>query len=152
MQKLLSLSSLLLFSVIIFCIPIILIIIHCVNNHNHICKDLTHQTCDGNCECDGLECGTYIIHPKHCMCEFCIEATDSGSRDYTIKESKDSIFTYNQGNKLIESYSIHNNNTVNFDYHLIVHYDTVWLYSNTGVLISQDDFDSIPQLIIKDNL
>lgn len=22
----------------------------------HICYDISHKTCDGNCECDGMEC------------------------------------------------------------------------------------------------
>ncbi len=24
----------------------------------HICEDRTHQTCDGDCDCDGLNCDT----------------------------------------------------------------------------------------------
>lgn len=75
-------------------------------NVEHQCIDQTHLTCDGNCDCDGLGCGEYIIHPKYCMCEFCIEATDSGVRNYTLKENKDSIFIFNEENLLIESYKL----------------------------------------------
>lgn len=30
----------------------------------HICVDLTHQSCDGNCECDGLGCDSALVHVK----------------------------------------------------------------------------------------
>lgn len=72
----------------------------------HKCIDPTHLTCDGNCTCDGIECGPYIIHPKHCMCDICIEATDSGVRDYIIKQTSDSTYIFNQDNELIKSFSI----------------------------------------------
>lgn len=75
-------------------------------NVEHQCIDQTHLTCDGNCDCDGLGCGEYIIHPKHCMCGFCIEATDSGTRNYIIKENKDSIFIFNEENLLIERFPL----------------------------------------------
>lgn len=26
------------------------------DNQNHYCIDSTHNTCDGACECDGMEC------------------------------------------------------------------------------------------------
>ena len=128
-----------------------LVFIHHPSIRNHQCIDQTHLSCDGNCECDGLECGPYIIHPQHCMCEFCIEATDSGSRDYIIMETKDSIYTYNQENLLIDAYSIHNNKGIEYDYLLNVHYDTAWLYANNGELVSVGHFDSIPELINKNN-
>lgn len=144
-------KSLIVFALILTTIPLGIVGYIYSAKYQHTCTDQTHLSCDGNCTCDGLECGQYIIHPKHCMCEFCIEATDSGSRDYIIKESKDSIFTYNNENQLTDVYSIHNNNSTDFDYHLRIHYDTAWLYDNTGALVSTGNFDSIPELIIRDN-
>ena len=91
---------------LIVSIPLVLVIASYLYQYEHICIDQTHLSCDGNCKCDGLECGPYITHPQHCMCEFCIEATDSGTRDYTIKETKDTIYTYNEENLLIDAYPI----------------------------------------------
>ena len=34
----------------------ILLINHFSNEPKHVCVDKTHQTCDGSCECDGMEC------------------------------------------------------------------------------------------------
>lgn len=38
-----------------------------------------------------------------------------------------------------------------YDYHIDIHYDTVWLYNNKGELVAKGSFDSIPELITKDN-
>jgi hypothetical protein len=38
-------------------------------SQKHQCIDETHQTCDGNCECDGIECDTHYHNGQECQYE-----------------------------------------------------------------------------------
>jgi hypothetical protein len=40
---------------LVLLLVIVVVIITKVTNV-HICIDSSHNTCDGNCECDGMEC------------------------------------------------------------------------------------------------
>lgn len=64
----------------------------------HQCTDKTHLNCDGNCECDGMECryeGRECPNYNNCK--------GHSMRDYQIDLHNDTVWVYD-GQRLVERY------------------------------------------------
>lgn len=62
----------------------------------HICIDPTHQTCDGKCTCDGMECYTHYHNGQECRYEGaeCPTIQFTFLRDYQIELLEDSFLIF----------------------------------------------------------
>lgn len=52
----------------------------------HICSDINHITCDGNCECDGLGCSSGINPDDSLIADETYIVTDTIGIGYTLNQ------------------------------------------------------------------
>lgn len=120
----------------------------------HIYIDSTHKICDGECICDGMECGHYELDTDS-MIRYYIPPSISERR--AILSTLDSVKLTNDST--IRYYTEAISSEMNYamlmrDYQILILGDTLVIYDGkrrVGVIPFKYDNDALSTLIMEDN-